>query len=359
MSWRRPFVTSRLNYNAENVPPSIARDRIDIVNALRAFAAIFVAWGHFSLGQGRWLNWSGKYGYTGVYIFFVISGFIIPYSLFRGGYTLRNFGRFVFKRAIRLYPPYLISIPVTILATNLIMRPLAPAAAIHVGGRQLLDHLFFLNDLTGRSWINVVYWTLAIEWQWYLLAGLLFGLMVNRNVLVRFIPVAIAMVSYFLCTSDRIVPHTLPIFLVGVFVFQHKIGVIGRGRMLALIAAMLWAMRGPTGWLVAGISVATGLVIAFVSFRHRIADFLGDVSYSVYLLHLPIGVGLIGWLSHLLPFSGSYLGVLDVAGMGASIAAAAVLYHWVEKPAQEMSSRLRFVRDDRRAIALATAAAAE
>ncbi|HEY6306936.1 MAG TPA: acyltransferase [Candidatus Angelobacter sp.] len=339
------------------MPSTSSHDRIDIVNALRAFAAIFVAWGHFSGGQGRWLNWSGQYGYTGVYIFFVISGFIIPYSLYRGGYTLRNFGRFVFKRAIRLYPPYLISIPVSLLAANYVLRPLMPDAAIHVGGRQLLFHLVFLNDLTGVPWINVVYWTLAIEWQWYLLAGLLFGAMVSRNALVRFIPVAIAMVTYFLCTSDRIVPHTLPIFLIGVFVFQQKIGLIGRERMLALIAVMLWAMRWPTGWLVAGISVATGLVIAFVSFRHRIADFLGDVSYSVYLLHLPIGVGLIVWLAQLLPRTGSYLGVIDAAGMAASIAAAAGLYRWVEKPAQEMSSRLRFVRADRRAVALAAAAA--
>jgi peptidoglycan/LPS O-acetylase OafA/YrhL len=339
------------------MPAYNSRDRIDIVNALRAFAALFVAWGHFSVAQSRWLNWSGKYGYTGVYIFFVISGFIIPYSLYRSGYTLRNFGRFVFKRAIRLYPPYLISIPITLMGANLVLRPLAPNAAIHVSGRQMLYHVLFLNDLVKLPWINVVYWTLAIEWQWYLVAGLLFGLMVSRNALFRFLPVSVAMVSYFLCTSDRIVPHTLPIFLIGVFVFQQKIGLIGRGRMLALIAVMLWAMRGPTGWLVAGISVATGLVIAFVSFRHRIADFLGDVSYSVYLLHLPIGVGLIGWLSYLLPYSGSYLGVLDLVGLAASIAAAAALYRWVEKPAQEMSSGVRFNRDDRRAVALAAAGA--
>jgi peptidoglycan/LPS O-acetylase OafA/YrhL len=339
------------------MPRAPSHDRIDIVNALRAFAAIFVAWGHFSSGQGSWLNWSGQYGYTGVDIFFVISGFIIPYSLYRSRYTLANFWRFVVKRSIRLYPPYLISIPVSILAANLVLRPLFPNAAIHVGGRQLLYHLLFLNDLTGVPWINVVYWTLAIEWQWYLLVGLLFPLLVSRHALVRCVPVAIAMASYFLCTSDRIVPHTLPIFLIGVLVFQHKIGLIGRGRMLTLIAAMLWAMRGPTGWLVAGISVATGLVIAFVSFRHRLADFLGDVSYSVYLLHLPIGVSLIGWLSHLLPFSGSYLGALDLAGMLASVAAAALLYRWVEKPSQEMSSRMRFVRDDRRKLALAAAAA--
>src|SRR5258708_16473666 len=95
---------------------SLPDQRIDIVNALRAFAALFVAWGHFEFGQTRWLDWSGKYGYTGVYIFFVISGFIIPYSLHPGGYPLVHFGRFMLKPCIRLYPPSLASVPITLLA---------------------------------------------------------------------------------------------------------------------------------------------------------------------------------------------------------------------------------------------------
>jgi peptidoglycan/LPS O-acetylase OafA/YrhL len=341
------------------VPPSQFQDRIDIVNALRAFAALFVAWGHFSLGQGKWLSYSGRYGYTGVHIFFVISGFIIPYSLYRSGYTLRNFSRFVIKRGIRLYPPYLISIPITLVAANFLLRPIYPDSAVHVSGRQLLYHLVFLNDLAGAPWFNVVYWTLAIEWQWYLLTGLLFGLLASRNAFLRFCPVAAAMVSYFLCTSDRIVFHTLPIFLIGVFVFQYKIGLIGWRRMLALIAIMLLAMRRPTGWTEAGIAVATGLIIAFVSFRNPIADFLGDVSYSVYLLHLPLGVALITWLSRLLPYAGYYLGFLDLLGLAASVGGAALLYRWVERPSQQMSSRVRFVRDEPRKIALASTAAAK
>lgn len=334
-----------------------ARDRIDIVNALRAFAAVYVAWGHFAGGQGPWLTWSGLYGYTGVDIFFVISGFIIPYSLYRSRYTLRNFWRFLVKRAIRLYPPYLISIPISILAANVVLRPLFPAAAIHVDGRQILYHALFLNDILGVPWINVVYWTLAVEWQWYVLVGICFGLLVSRNSLPRFCLVVAAMTTYFLIPNDRLLFHFLPIFLIGVFVFQHRIGLIGRTRLLALIAAMLWAMHRPTGWIVALISVATGLLIAFVSFRHRIADFLGDVSYSVYLLHLPVGVGLITWFSHLLPYAGSYIGVLDCVGMAAAIGASALLYRWVEKPAQELSSRVRFIPASGRDLALATVAA--
>jgi peptidoglycan/LPS O-acetylase OafA/YrhL len=317
---------------------SLSHQRIDIVNALRAFAAIFVAWGHFAGGQGGWLNWSGRYGYTGVYVFFVISGFVIPYSLHRSGYTLHNLGRFLVKRGIRLYPPYLVSIPISIFAANVILRPLAPAEAVHTSFSQLFYHFFFLNDLLHVPWVNVAYWTLAIEWQWYLVAGLLLPLLASRSAVARFVPVAGAMTLYFLCTSDRIVPHTLPIFLIGVFVFQFRIGLIGWTRLLALIAVMLWAMRGPTGWVVAGISVGTGLLIALVDFRNPLADFLGDVSYSVYLLHLPLGVGLIGWLSYLLPYSSLYLGAIDLAGMTLSVGAAAFLYRWVEKPAQALFS---------------------
>lgn len=335
--------------------PGPSRQRIDIVNALRAFAAIFVAWGHFAGGQGRWLDWSGRYGYTGVYVFFVISGFVIPYSLYRSGYTLRNFGRFLVKRGIRLYPPYLASIPISIFAANVVLRRLAPADVVHVSARQLLYHLFFLNDLVRLPWVNVAYWTLAIEWQWYVLAGLLLPLLASRSALARLVPVAASMVLYFMCTSDRIVAHTLPIFLIGVFVFQYRMRLIGWRRLLLLITVMVWAMRWPTGWVVAGISAATGLLIAFVDFRNPVADFLGDVSYSVYLLHLPLGVTLIWWLSYLLPGSGSYLGALDLVGLALSVGAAALLYRWVEKPAQEFSSRVRWAARESKQASLAAA----
>jgi len=230
--------------------------------------------------------------------------------------------------------------------------------AIHPTARQTFYHLVFLNDLTHVPWINVVYWTLAIEWQWYVLVGLFFAFIVSRSPVLRFLPVAASMFFYFLCSSDRIVFHTLPMFLIGVFVFQYKIGLIGRGRMVALMAVMFWAMRWPTGWTEAGIAVATGLAIAFVAFRHPIADFLGDVSYSVYLVHLPLGVALITWLSRALPYSSWYLGALDLVGLAAAVAASALVYRWVERPSQELSSRLRFTREDRREkLALATAAA--
>ncbi len=322
-------------------------ERIDVINALRAFAAIFVAWGHFAGGQGKYLGWSGRYGYLGVDIFFVISGFVIPWSLYRGQYALRNYPRFLLKRNVRLYPPYLASIAVTLLVANFVMAPLFHVPRLAVTGRDLLLHFAYLNDLARVAWINVVYWTLAIEFQWYVLAGLMFPLLASRSRMARFAGTAALVASYFLIRHDRLVFHHLPVFLIGVFVFQYRAKLIGLRETLGLMAVMVLAMSGPIGWIVAGVSVATGLLIALSQFSSRRLNRCGEVSYSLYLLHLPIGVTVIGYLSSRLPYSSHYIGVLDLAGLAASGLAAWAMYQVIEKPSQEMSSAIRFVRRER------------
>jgi peptidoglycan/LPS O-acetylase OafA/YrhL len=322
--------------------------RIGIINALRAFAAIFVAWGHFVSGQGKYLSLSGKYGYLGVDIFFVISGFVIPWSLYRARYALRDYPRFLLKRNVRLYPPYLASIAVTILATNFVMAPVLHFPRLTISARDLLAHFAYLNDIVHVPWVNVVYWTLAIEFQWYLVVGLMFPLFVTRRKLLRFSGLAGMMaIYYWMVGNDRLLFHFIPIFLIGVFVFQFRVALIGLREMLGLIAVMVLAMVGPISWIVIGVSVTTGMLITFATFENRAMDRVGDVSYSLYLLHLPIGVALIGCLSLWLPYSGSYLIVLDVAGLAASGLAAWIMYQLIEKPSQEMSSAIRLTRRNR------------
>lgn len=319
-----------------------------MVNALRAFAAIFVAWGHFAGGHGRYLALSGKYGYLGVDIFFVISGFVIPWSLHRGHYVLCDYPRFLLKRNLRLYPPYLASIAVTILAVNFVLAPMQHRPGISVTGRDLLLHFTYLNDIAGVPWINVVYWTLAIEFQWYLLIGLIFPWIASRNPTSRFAVFAGLMILHFATvTRERLIFHSIPVFLIGVFVFQYRAHLIEVREMLGLTAVMVLAMARPIGWMVAGVATVTGLLIALTTFRRVMLDRLGDVSYSLYLLHLPVGLSLIGWLSSRLPYSGSYMGVLDAVGIAGSLAAAWIMYQVIEKPSQEWSSAVRFVHQER------------
>lgn len=335
------------------------KQRIGIINALRAFAALAVAWGHFVAGQGRFLSPTGKYGYLGVDIFFVISGFVIPWSLYRSRYVLRDYPRFLLKRNVRLYPPYLASIAITILANNFILVPLFHIPRMTVTGRDLLLHFAYLNDIAHVKWINVVYWTLAIEFQWYLLIGLALPMLVSARKWMRFAAVTIMMLAYYTVYWDRLVFHYLPVFLIGVFVFQYRTQLISRREMLGLIAVMVLSMSRLSGWLVPMVAVPTALLIAFSTLESRAMDRVGDVSYSLYLLHLPIGVSVIGLLSHWLPFSSYFLGVLDVIGVAASMWAAWIMYQFIEKPSQEMSSAIRFVARTKPAPATAVTAVAE
>ena len=54
------------------------------------------------------------YGKFGVQFFFVISGFVITYSMLNAQYKLKDFPRFLMKRIIRIEPPYLIVLALTV-----------------------------------------------------------------------------------------------------------------------------------------------------------------------------------------------------------------------------------------------------
>ena len=92
-------------------------------------------------GDAAFEGWN-VLGLYGVSVFFVISGFVIPYSLYRGGYRLPQYGKFVLKRIIRLDPPYLVTI-ILILALGFLSRvlPYAKVGEFHVTATQVFLHL--------------------------------------------------------------------------------------------------------------------------------------------------------------------------------------------------------------------------
>ena len=103
---------------------------------------------------------------------------------------------------------------------------------------------------------------------------------------------------------------------------------------------MTLVMLRPLGWLVLVVAVTTGMLIALSTFHSHAADRVGDISYSLYLLHLPIGVAVIGCLSHWLPYASWFIGILDVIGVAASAWAAWIMCQFIEKPSQETCRRL-------------------
>jgi peptidoglycan/LPS O-acetylase OafA/YrhL len=149
---------------------------LDVLRGLAALAVVFNHFGYF-LPSGvknpvyQWIN-PGDYG---VFVFFLISGYIVPASLERKG-SVRTFW---VSRLFRLYPLYLLAVAI---AVTLYM--------VHVGGLRgegtdpetsvLSQMLMMSNVLAGENVPNVV-WSLSYEMIFYLLLTALFMARVHQR----------------------------------------------------------------------------------------------------------------------------------------------------------------------------------
>jgi peptidoglycan/LPS O-acetylase OafA/YrhL len=279
-------------------------------------------------------------------VFFVISGFIIPYSLWCGGYRLKmDFGRFVLKRLIRLDPPYLVSIAVIVaLWYASAATPGFAGDKPNVSAPQLLAHLGYLNAFLGYPWLNIVFWTLAIEFQHYLLTALAFPAYASRNAAVRLSALVVLVALGFLIKQGAFVFVYGGVFALGILAFQKRAGLWSSTQYVLLVVAATVATCFMLEPLIAIVSAATSLVIAFVELKNRSRlAFLGAVSYSLYLLHVPVGgrvVNLGARFAHSVP---AQLAVL-AAAVATSYFAAWLLYRWVERPAQRWSASITYRR---------------
>jgi peptidoglycan/LPS O-acetylase OafA/YrhL len=303
-------------------------------------AALAVAWFHFTNGSGvlhdGWLYRSGQYGWMGVEMFFVISGFIIPYSLYKAGYRIHDFGRFLIKRIARLDPPYFADILLCLALSYLVtLAPGFRGQWPHYTWGQLAAHVAYVNSFLHLRWVNVVFWSLGIEFQYYLLIGLAFPLLVARGSALRFGFLGLLLAVSVLIRDEALVFHYLPFFVAGILTFQSRAGLISTRALLLGLAAT--GIAGPS----ACVGIATALAIRFVEIPRSWLTRFGLLSYSLYLLHVPIGgkiMNLGGRFVHGTPA----MAVLLAAAMGSSIAAAAVFYRLVEQPSQRLSSSIRF-----------------
>jgi peptidoglycan/LPS O-acetylase OafA/YrhL len=165
-----------------DVPPTHLPNRLRGIDALRGAAALGVVFYH-AVAQGekalpnnlfqypiRLVQFGASFGYIGVFLFFVISGFCIHLQWARakaaGVEPQIRFGAFWKRRIRRLYPPYVI----TLLLFLLLVAFTVGINVTHFFVYDLGMHLLMLHNLDPNTCytINGVFWTLAIEEQLYL-----------------------------------------------------------------------------------------------------------------------------------------------------------------------------------------------
>ncbi len=161
---------------------SLNGERLQSIDALRGLAALGVVFYH-ALWQSsnavpanffRWpvkfVQFVSSFGYIGVFLFFVISGFCIHLQWAKSRAQQKphevQFGTFWRRRFRRLYPPYLIAFGLFFLLAALTTGIKVTAFFIY----DVVMHVLMLHNLDPHTVysINGVFWTLAIEEQLYL-----------------------------------------------------------------------------------------------------------------------------------------------------------------------------------------------
>jgi len=160
----------------------IILNRVYALDGMRFFAAMSVVLYHYTFAgylssQMTLLNFKDfgdtfKYGFLGVELFFMISGFVILMTA-----QNKNIISFVTSRITRLYPAFWVSVTLTALVIVL-----AGGERYSVDLKQYLINLTMISDIFHVKYIDGVYWTLLMEIKFYLLIGLLVAFSQINNI---------------------------------------------------------------------------------------------------------------------------------------------------------------------------------
>ena len=326
------------------VPPN----KIAIVEYLRGFAALSVAWFHLTNTYGAgWVNASGHYGWLGVEVFFVLSGFVVPFGIAQicPSYHWHDFPRFFLRRIVRLEPPYLVSICIVIALTSLsAITPGFRGLEPHWDPMRLAAHVFYIVPLTTFSWAQPVYWSLAYEFVFYVALGLLFPLISARATTTQFVIIALGVLM--LINYGEVPPLCL-LFVIGVGLFRSTLetrmsNVLACWGIIVAAATLLACLSHEAQAAVGGVTalaIAKGRRGRLVGAAHRTLLWLGAISYSLYLTHVPIG-GRVVNLGRRLASEQWQDMLLSLAALAACLAFAWLLHQLVERPALAWSRRL-------------------
>jgi peptidoglycan/LPS O-acetylase OafA/YrhL len=276
-------------------------------------------------------------------LFFVISGFIIPYSLSLRGYQINTDGlNFLGRRIARIEPAYLVS------ALLMVVLQVSPAgtpgshAIIPASGLLASSalHLAYLAPWFGVPWLSPVYWSLAIEFQYYI-AILLFAplLLSARRSRVYLFLLPTAALSLIFHDARTLFPY-LPLFGLGFVRFLTFRGLLHRVE-LSIWAVIFFGLS----WygLEHQQALAALFAFAFLFLPSKrpapVLSFLGAISYSLYLIHVPVGLCVFNLVVRLPPPSIAQLLAVSIAA-GASIFAAYCFWRLIEKPSAKYSKSI-------------------
>ncbi|XUY29463.1 acyltransferase family protein [Agrobacterium sp. rho-8.1] len=349
--------------------------RYENIDALRAIAALSVVIQHFfgdSLREATHQDGIAfqiaatsiahfDAGRFGVVLFFLISGFVVPFSI-KGSHPLR---RFAISRFFRLFPAMWLAL--FFLGVASAMHGQIPSVSTFVANMTMMPSLF------RQPWMSGAYWTLTIEIVFYVLSAGLFAL----GLLYRPLVIASFAILLALATATPVFLRAggwaFPVQYISLHVSFLYLGLLLR---MALVDNLAGAWIGATCvlliqtivllsigefslsrrdgfFLVATFPILASYFAALCVFvfsvktelpKHRFLSWLGALSYSIYLFH---GIAALMVFS-LLPLTGTRADLATaVVCLGLTLVLSVFVYEYLEKPMINLG--YRFIRRENNA----------
>jgi peptidoglycan/LPS O-acetylase OafA/YrhL len=280
-----------------------------------------------------------RYGWLGVDLFFIISGFVITLSA-----EGRSAAAFVRARAKRLYPAFWAACTLT---AAVLLESGNPPPGVDLG--RFATNLTLFAPFFGQDSIDGVYWTLYIEIRFYLLIALILAVgLTSRIVELMTVWLAFSLLNLFLPIphgSGGLLLAYAPLFVSGVLACRLAQGTFRPWHVPVLAAAValsvIYTIRRADPALSAlviacAILLFHAAIFAIAGARGALPSvgflpLLGYLSYPIYLLHNEIGTCLLPDATEAL---GKYPALVVV--VAAMVALAAGVHYFVERPLNSM-----------------------
>jgi len=306
----------------------------------------------------------------GVHVLLVISGFVIAYTLRKTWFTPAEMFWFLARRLVRLAPAYWVAIAFVVLV-DVYCRTIGDLPSPFEGKLsvpRVVAHATFMQDVAGHTAISAGMWTLCIEMQFYVVAILTWGLAQRLfprpvknepqpsawGLLLLFGPASL--MSLFIWrpmeSTEPYVTHFLWMFFLGMTTWWTLDRTLSRLVFLSLvlIGAVELTINGEW-WFQNSVALLTALsIFAAGSLRRldvwltwRPLQYLGRISYSLYLIHFPVShlVTSVGWKYYGSEPTSAQAAFVLLTALSTSLLAGQVLYVLVEAPSARWAAMMK------------------
>jgi peptidoglycan/LPS O-acetylase OafA/YrhL len=347
------------------------------IDALKGLACVLIVWHHlafygpmsdvvYPFAPGL-MNWLYDYGRMAVQLFLVVGGFLAAASLApQGVAAFEAPGHLIFRRYRRLVKPYLVALAVSVLVAALVRpwfdHPSVPAAPTLL---QLLAHVVLLQDLLGQEALSAGVWYVAIDFQLYALAVLVFAAARQfQPRTTRAVSVGTAAVVLIALLSLLVFNRRPSFDITALYFFgSYALGMLAFWASRAVGARRVFWLAAMVilGTLALALDFRGRLAVALVSalvlvwlagarqdawplrwLQQRRLVQLGRMSYSVFLIHFPVCLLVNAVVSHFWPTQLAANALAMLLAFALSLLAGQALYRWVESaPALLAPGRFR------------------